>query len=169
VSSVAIVSVVWFTSTSWRRNQFSARFRVTQQARQIMWTVAERAEPLRVLICDHDRKFTSSFDAVFQSTGIRVIRTPIQAPQANRVAQRFVRTVRAECLDWLLILNARHLEHALRVFVDHYNRHRAHRSLNLRPPDGKPLPNAAPVQWSRASVSRRDLLGGLLHEYQRAA
>ena len=68
--------------------------------------------------------------------GIRIVRTPIQAPQANGIAERFVRTVRSECLDWLLILNARHLERVLTVFIDHYNRPRPHRSLNLAPPNG---------------------------------
>jgi hypothetical protein len=81
---------------------------VTQQARQVAWTLAERGEPVRVLIRDHDRKFTPSFDTVFQGASIRIVRTPIQTPQANGIAERFVRTVRAECLDWLLILNARH-------------------------------------------------------------
>ena len=76
---------------------------VTQQARQVTWTLAERAEPVRFLIRDHDRKFTSSFDAVFESQDARIIRTPIQAPEANGIAERFVRTVRSECLDWLLI------------------------------------------------------------------
>jgi transposase InsO family protein len=70
-----------------------------------------------------------------QAAGIRIVRTPIQAPQANGIAERFVRTVRSECLDWLPILNTRHLERVVTVFIDHYNRHRAHRSLNLTPPD----------------------------------
>jgi putative transposase len=139
---------------------------VTQQARQVAWTLAERAEPVRFLIRDHDRKFTSSFDDVFQAQGGRIIRTPIQAPQANGIAERFVRTVRSECLDWLLVANARHLERALTVFIDHYNGHRAHRSLNLEPPNGRP----ATGQWAAPiSVKRRDRLGGLLHEYRRAA
>jgi transposase InsO family protein len=78
-------------------------------------------EPIRLLIRDRDRKFPRSFDEVFQGVGIRIVRTPIQAPQANGIAERFVRTVRSECLDWLLLLNARHLEHVLAVFIDHYN------------------------------------------------
>jgi putative transposase len=90
---------------------------VTQQARQVTWMLAERAEPVRFLIRDHDRKFTSSFDAVFESQDARIVRTPIQVPQGNGIAERFVRTVRSECLDWLLIVSARHLQHTLTVFI----------------------------------------------------
>jgi putative transposase len=85
---------------------------VVQQARQVAWTLAERAEPVRFLIRDHDRKFTGGF-AVFEAEDIQIVRTPIQAPETNGIAERFVRTARSECLDWLLILSARHLERAL--------------------------------------------------------
>lgn len=111
---------------------------VAQQARQFAWTLAERPSPLRFLIRDRDSKFTRDFDTVFASEGIEIIRTPIRAPRANAIAERFVRTVRSECLDWLLIVNQRHLECVLRVFVDHYNCHRPHRSLNLAPPEPTP-------------------------------
>ena len=111
---------------------------VTQQARHVGWVLAERDQPVRLLIRDHDGKFTRSFDAVFEAQGTRIVRTPVQAPQANGIAERFVRTVRTECLDWLLIANERHLEHTLTVFVDHYNGGRPHRSLNLAPPNGRP-------------------------------
>jgi transposase InsO family protein len=100
----------------------SARW-VTQQARQLTWTLAERPESFRFLIRDRDQKFTDSFDEIFRSDGIEIIRTPFRAPQANGVAERFVRTVRLECLDWLLILGPQHLEHVARVFIDHYNGH----------------------------------------------
>ncbi len=89
-------------------------------------------------------------------------------PEANGIAERFVRTARTECLDWLLILNTRHLERTLTVFVDHYNRHRPHRSLDLVPPNGRP----ATEKWTGSqtlAIRRRDRLGGLLHEYERAA
>jgi putative transposase len=95
---------------------------VTQRARKVSWTLADRSEPVRFLIRDHDQKFTDSFDAVFHAHGIRIVRTPIQVPEANGIAERFVRTVRSECLDWLLIVNSRHLERVLAVFFDHYNR-----------------------------------------------
>ncbi len=93
---------------------------VTQQARQITWTLSERSTPLCFLIRDRDSKFTRDFDAVFASEGVEIIQTPIRARRANAIAERFVRTVRSECLDWLLILNRRHLERVLRVFVAHY-------------------------------------------------
>ena len=73
---------------------------------------------------DRDSKFTRDFDAVFRSEGVEIIRTPIRSPKANAFAERFVRTARSECLDWILILNRRHLERVLRVFVQHYNGHR---------------------------------------------
>ena len=94
---------------------------VTQQARQLTWTLADRPEPFRFLIRDRDQKFTESFDEVFRTEGIEIVRTPYRAPQANGVAERFVRTVRTECLDWLLILNQQHLEGAVAAFVNHYN------------------------------------------------
>jgi transposase InsO family protein len=141
---------------------------VTQQARQITWMLSERSTPLRFLIRDRESKFTRDFDAVFASEGIEIIRTPVRAPKANAIAERFVRTVRSECLDWLLIVNRRHLERVLRVFVDHYNSHRPHRSLNLEPPD-PPARKLRVVRAPTAGVERRDCLGGLVHEYNLAA
>jgi putative transposase len=137
---------------------------VTQQARQLSWTWPERREPVRFLIRDRDRKFTASFDEVFRSDGIEVVRTPFRAPQANGVAERFVRTVRSECLDWLLVLNRGHLEQVLRVFVD--QRPSPHRSLRLTSP--QPLWPALEA-WSDGQVQRRDRLGGAIHEYAVAA
>jgi putative transposase len=121
---------------------------------------------VRFLIRDRDSKFTAAFDEVFRSDGARVILTPVRAPRANAHAERFVRTVRTECLDWLLVLGPRQLEHVLRVFVEHYNRERPHRALDQRPPTPPPpSPPPAPA----APVKRRDRLGGLIHEYHRAA
>jgi putative transposase len=137
---------------------------VTQQARNLVF--ATPLDNTRFLIHDRDSKFSRVFDEVFQSEGITVIRTPFREPRANANAERFVRTVRAECLDWLLILGPRHLERVLRVFVEHYNRERPHGALGRCPPE--PIePNARPVPG--APVNRRDRLGGLLHEYYRAA
>ena len=119
---------------------------------------------MRFLIHDRDSKFTAAFDAVFRSEGITVIHTPIRAPQANAYAERFVRTVRAECLDWILILGRRHLERVLRIYTTHYNHGRPHRGLALLPPDAA---NAACPPTGQ--IKRRDQLGGLIHEYYRVA
>ena len=135
---------------------------VVQQARNLSFTnVLERT---RFLIHDRDSKFTAAFDELFHSEGIKVIHTPVQAPQANAYAERFVRTVRNECLDWLLIIGRRHLEKVLRTYIQHYNQERPHRGLALQPPE--PIPVKQPPS---GDVRRRDHLGGLLHEYYRAA
>jgi len=141
----------------------SARW-VTQQARNL--SCAGALGEVRFLIHDRDSKFLASFDEVFASEGIRVILTPFRSPQANAHAERFVRTVRTECLDWLLILGPRRLDRVLRVFIEHYNCERPHRALGRCPParvEPTPLPPPG------AGVKRRDRLGGLLHEYYLAA
>jgi transposase InsO family protein len=102
---------------------------------------------------------------VFRSEGIRIVKTPVRAPKPNAIAERFVRTVRAECLDWLLILNRRHLERVLRVYVDHYNGGRPHRALELRPPELDQRQERSP----EGKIRCRDQLGGLIHEYERQA
>jgi len=154
---------------------------ITQQARQLAWGLSERSTPARFLIRDRDSKFSHSFDAVFRSEGIEVIRTPVRAPKANAIAERFVRTVRSECLDWLLFVNRRHLERVLRVFVRHYNGHRPHRSLIASSPlvgretelvelparDPRPRPRAGsrsrtggnPTRQSQRPVRSSDAVG----------
>jgi putative transposase len=117
---------------------------------------------------DHDAKFSRSFDDVFCSEGAQVLMTPVRAPKANAYAERWVRTVRAECLDWLLILGRGHLERILRVYVRHYNQHRPNRALGLQPSD-QPAGLTVDAEDQQGRVSRLDLLGGLLHEYRRAA
>jgi putative transposase len=142
---------------------------VTQQARQLAWGLAGRSTPIRFPIRDRDSKYTRDFETVFRSEGVEIVRTPVRAPKANAIAERFVHTIRAECLDWLLILNPRQLERVLHVFADHYNGHRPHRALNLTPPDQErpALRLASPSGLDR--VERRDRLGGLIHEYSLAA
>ena len=93
-------------------------------------------EPMRFLIHDRDSKFCAAFDEVFRSEGIKAFHTPIRAPLANAYAERFARTVRGECLDWLLILGRRHLEHVLRGYLTHYNAELPHRALALLSPAG---------------------------------
>jgi transposase InsO family protein len=121
-----------------------------------------------VLAARSRREVSRSFDDVFRSEGGKVLVTPVQTPKANAYAERWVRKVRAECLDWLLVVGRSHLEQILRVYVQHYNHHRPHRPLMLRSPD----PLARPTilgRDDRRVVRRRDLLGGLLHEYRQAA
>jgi putative transposase len=136
---------------------------VAQQARNLGLEFAEQR--LRFLIRDRDSKYSGPFDEVFRSEGIRIIKTPVRAPKANAIAERFVRTVRGECLDWLLILNRRHLERVLRVYVDHYNLERPHRALEHRVPESGERRERSPA----GEIRRRDRLGGLIHEYYRAA
>jgi putative transposase len=97
--------------------------------------MAEQQRRLRFLVRDRDAKFTRAFDDMLRSEGAQVLRTPVRAPDANAYAERWIRTVRTECLDWLLIVGREHLERVLRVYVNHYNRHRPHRALGLHPPD----------------------------------
>ena len=127
--------------------------------------LGDRADRFRFLIRDRDTKFTTAFDAVFAGSDIRIIRTPVRAPQANAFAERFIGTLRRECLDHLLITGSRHLAVVLHEFVEHYNAHRPHRSLHQRPPaDITPPRSGATVR-----PLRRDRLGGLVHEYVEVA
>jgi transposase InsO family protein len=141
---------------------------VAQQARNLLLMLGERGRRVRFLLRDRDAKFCRAFDDLFRSEGAEVVLTPVQAPNANAVAERFVGTVRAECLDWLLIVGRTHLDRVLRVYVGHYNRHRPHRALGLEAPDPPADPDVI-CQAREGRMHRRDLLGGLLHEYRRAA
>lgn len=136
---------------------------VTQVARNFVADLEEQSRHFRFLVRDRDTKFTTSFDEVFASAGTRVIRTPVRAPRANAFAERWVRTARQECLDLLLVVSRRHLEHVLRAYVRHYNEARPHRGLGLGTPIGRPEPNVEGV------IRRLDILGGIVHEYERAA
>jgi transposase InsO family protein len=136
---------------------------VTQQARNLGLDFAD--DGVHVLIRDRDCKYSGAFDDVFNSNAIRIVKTPVRAPQANAIAERFVRTIRGECLDWLLIVNRRHLDRVLREYVDHYNTHRPHRALELQ----RPQPREPPPTPAIGEVRRHDRLGGLIHEYYRTA
>jgi putative transposase len=142
---------------------------VVQRARELSMERPEGMTMPRFLIRDRDSKFTRVFDDVFASDGTQVIKTPIRAPNANAFAERWVRTVRQECLDWMLIWGRRHLERVLHEYVRHYNDQRPHRSLALHPPRGIDIgvvPGGVPAA---VSVGRRDRLGGLVHEYYQVA
>jgi putative transposase len=141
---------------------------VTQQARNAAMGLGDRGVSIRFLLRDHDAKFTRSFDDVFGSEGGQVLRTPIRAPKANAHAERWVQTVRAECLDWTLVLGRRHLERVLREYVRHYNQQRPHRGLALAVPEPEAREQSSP-QVNPREVRRRDVLAGLIHEYHEVA
>jgi putative transposase len=135
-----------------------------QRARNL--AVNERLEGARFLIHDRDAKFAGLFDQVISDEGVRVVKTPVRAPRANGVAERWVRTVRTECLDQLLVFGRRHLELILHEYLAHYNDQRPHRALALAAPTRElQEPRGSPPTETR----RRDVLGGLIHEYRAAA
>jgi putative transposase len=139
-----------------------------QQARNLLMNLDDRGQRPRFLIHDRDTKFSRAFDATFDTEGVRVIRTPVRAPNANAHIERWVGSARRECLDQLLIFTRRQLEHVLRIYVRHYNEHRPHRSLDLEAPDPQnPVP--ARGTGSLTQIRRRDRLGGLIHEYEAVA
>jgi hypothetical protein len=168
------IYVLFFISLATRRLEFIActanpdGIWVAQQARNLVMQLGGQASPFQLLIHDRDRKFSGGFDDVFRSEGIEVFRTPVQAPNANAFAERWVRTVRSDCLDRILILGWRHLERVLRVYTNHYNAHRPHRALQLAPPNGTNRDFVGRIP-AASGVYRHDLLGGLIHEYRQAA
>jgi putative transposase len=135
---------------------------VTHQARQLVWNLYDEPQPMRFLIHDHDTKFSVAFDNVFLAEGVDIVLTPFQAPKAKAVAERWVRSVRQECLDQLLILNQRHLWRMLTEYVTYYNSARPHQGLGQQSP--------IPTLPSRQGTIRcRNVLGGILHDYYREA
>jgi len=135
---------------------------VAQQARQLCWNLDSRARPMHFLIHDNDTKFIAGFDIVFHSTGVEVIHTPLHAPNANAIGERFVRTVRQKCLDQLVILSERHLRRVLTQYVDFYNTRRPHQGLTQK------FPVPLMCRFGHGTVQRRDVLGGIIYDYQRA-
>jgi putative transposase len=133
---------------------------VTQQARNLLIGLAGRIDQFTFLVRDRDANFTA-FDAVFASERIRVLPTPMRAPRANAVAERWVGTVRREPLDRMLIMGRRHLEVALASYLAHHNEHRPHRSLGQAPLLGTGSPRASAGD---VPILRVDRLGGLIHE-----
>jgi len=151
---VVILGVSYHPHSSW----------MTQQARSLV--IEGHLSGIKFVIHDHDTKFCGPFDEVFRTEEVKVVRTPVRAPRANAFAERWVRTVRAECLDWLHVIGRRHLERVLRAYAAHYNAARPHRGLGLMTPDSGPAP---PLSPNAIRIQRGDVLGGLVHEYERAA
>jgi len=137
---------------------------VTQQASNL--AIEDRLEGVRFLIRDRDSKYPWSFDEVLRSEGVRIIRSPIRAPKANAICERLVGTVRRECLDHVLVLGHRHLDRVLASYVAPYNGARPHRGLDLQSPEprGDRLGTI-----DHRTVRRRDILGGIVHEYEPVA
>jgi len=140
-----------------------------QQARNLLMDLGERAAGFRFLIRDRAGQFTEAFDAVLADAGIEAVKIPPQSPSANAYAERWVRTARAEVTDRILIVGPRHLRAVLGEYVTHYNRHRPHRARNLRPPDHDDSTTAPVADLAMARMRRREVLGGLIHEYEQAA
>jgi len=138
---------------------------VTPVVRTFATELEEAGRRLRFLVRDGDAKFTSSFDTVFASIGNEAIKTPVRSPRANAFAERWVSTLRDDCLDHLLIFRRRHLEAVVTEYLHHYNRSRPHRGLELEPPE----PATAGENTGTGTIRRRDVLGGLIHEYELAA
>ncbi len=134
---------------------------ITQQARNQVWTIQEQEDEFCGLIRDNDKKFPSSFDDVFEAEGINVIRIPYQAPNANAFAERFVRTVREEILDRVLVINEAHLRRVLIEFLDYYNRRRPHQGIDQQSPIERPEP------LTEGLIQKRSLLGGIINDYFR--
>jgi transposase len=139
---------------------------VAQQARNLLMNLGDHADGFRFLIRNRDAKFTAVFDAVFTAVGVRIIRTPIRAPRANAIAERWISSARRECLDRMLITGERHLRLVMSEYVGHYNVHRPHRALCHSPLAGR---ERLPTMGQSVGVLRRDRLGGLIHEYSQVA
>jgi putative transposase len=136
---------------------------VNQQARQMVWKLEEQGIKIRFLLHDNDSKFIEVFDTIFRSIGIKVIHLPHRAPNSNAFAERWVRTVREECLDKLLIINQGHLRRVMKEYITHYNRHRPHQGIDQR----SPISFSTPETYGE--IHRRDVLGWIIHEYYREA
>ena len=140
-----------------------------QQARNLPRDLGERAARFRFLIRDRASQFTEAFDAVLASAGIEVVKIPPRSPRANAYAERWVPTVRTEATDRMLIAGQRHLRAVLDEYVAHDNQHRPHRAGNLRPPDRAGRITAPATGLATVPIQRHKVLGGLIHEYERAA
>jgi putative transposase len=136
---------------------------VTQQARQLVWNLNDDSKEITFLIHDNDKKFASSFDIVFSSEKIEIVHIPFQAPRANSFAERWVRSVREECLDQILIVNENHLRRVMKEYGEYYNHTRPHQGIGQRFPVSVPGRD----RTTKGPIRRRNILGGVIHDYYR--
>jgi putative transposase len=141
----------------------------TQAARNLLMDLGHRAASLKFLIRDRAGQFTGSFDAVFTAEGIRILRSPPQAPRANAICERMIGTLRRELLDRLLIVNEHHLRQVLTEYLQHYNTGRPHRALAQLTPAQADSQPPEPVNLADHQIRRKQVLGGLTREYYIAA
>jgi hypothetical protein len=141
----------------------------TRAARNVLMDLGHRASSVKFLIRDRAGQFTSSFDAVFTADGIRILRTPPQAPRANAICGRMIGTLRREVFDRLLIVNEHHLRRVLTEYLLHYNTARPHRSLGQLTPAQADSQPPEPINLADRRIRRKQVLGGLTHEYYVAA
>jgi putative transposase len=134
---------------------------VAQQARNFGWSRQERDTNFVYLIRDNDSKYTDSFDTVFETEGINIVCTPFKAPHANSFAERWVKSLRVECLDNLLVVNETHQRRVLTEYVEYYNSRRPHQGLNQQSPTPSPPPEPSGL------IHRRKILGGIINDYFR--
>jgi putative transposase len=166
---------VWITGVTAHPNAAG----VTQQARNVTGDLADADIAAKLLVRDRDTKYVASFDEVFKAEGTEIVKTPFRTPNANAFAERFVRTIRSECLDHLLVVNEAHLERLLRGYACHYNGHRPHQGLSQEIPAPARTDPLAVVRASDARdrhlrglscrIRRHDRMGGLIHEYELVA
>jgi len=161
------IYVLFFIELGTRRVHFAGctsqpnQIWVTQQARQFLWEQESPNLPYRFLIHDRDTKFPATFDSVFEAEDIQIIKTPIQAPNANAYAERWIRSVREECLDKLIIINEKHLTQVMNEYVDYYNTARPHQGIQQQ------IPISPTTVDKSGPVRCRNILGGIIHDYYR--
>ena len=134
---------------------------VTQQARNTLLLLEDQKSDFVGLIRDNDSKFTDAFDTVFEDEDIHIICTPFRAPNANAFSERWIRSVRQECLDKILVLSEGHLWRVLKEYQTYYNTRRPHQSLEQQSPIERPEPE------TKGLIQKRKILGGIINDYFR--